>query len=146
MNAIDTPAANKALLQSIYAALADGDGAPFAAAMDEDFSWTIAGVSPWSRRWAGRDAVRGQLLQPLFQRFATRYRSRAQRFIADGDHVVVQCQGEVQTHAGEAYNNHYCMVFRLQAGRLMEVTEYMDTDLACRVLGAPDASPHAASS
>lgn len=137
MTATDTPAANKALLQSIYAALADGDGAPFVAAMDEGFSWTIAGVSPWSRRWAGRDAVRAQLLQPLFQRFATRYRSHAQRFIADGDHVVVQCQGEVQTHAGEAYNNHYCMVFRLQAGRLQEVTEYMDTDLACRVLGAP---------
>lgn len=143
MISIDTPAANKALLQSIYAALADGDGAPFVAAMDEDFSWTIAGVSPWSRRWAGRDAVRGQLLQPLFQRFATRYRSRAQCFIADGEHVVVQCQGEVQTHAGEAYNNHYCMVFRLHAGRLKEVTEYMDTDLACRVLGP---APHAAGS
>lgn len=145
MNDINTPAANKALLQAIYAALADGDGGPFVDAMDEDFSWTIAGVSPWSRRWAGRDSVRGQLLQPLFQRFATRYRSRAQRFIADGDHVVVQCQGEVQTHAGAAYNNHYCMVFRLQAGRLKEVTEYMDTDLACRVLGAPDPKPHAAS-
>jgi uncharacterized protein len=132
---------NKALLQSIYAALADGDGAPFVAAMDEDFSWTIAGVSPWSRRWAGREVVRQQLLRPLFQRFATRYRSHAQRFIADGDHVVVQCRGEVQTHAGDAYDNDYCMVFRLQGGRLKEVTEYMDTDLACRVLGAPPEPP-----
>jgi len=134
-----TPAANKALLQAIYAALAEGDGAPFVAAMDEDFSWTIAGVSPWSRRWAGRDAVRSQLLQPLFQRFATRYRAHAQRFIAEGDHVVVQCQGAVQTRSGEAYDNHYCLVFRVRDGRLQEVTEYMDTDLACRVLGAPPA-------
>jgi uncharacterized protein len=139
MTASDTTS-NKALLQSIYTALAVGDGAPFVAAMDEDFSWTIAGVSPWSRRWSGRDVVRQQLLQPLFQRFATRYRSHAQRFIADGDHVVVQCRGEVRTHAGDAYDNDYCMVFRVQGGRLKEVTEYMDTDLACRVLGTPPES------
>lgn len=130
-------ATNKALLQSIYAALADGDGRPFREAMAEDFSWTIAGHSTWSRRWQGREAVQRDLLAPLFQRFATRYRSRAEHFIADGDTVVVQCRGEVQTHAGAAYDNHYCMVYRVADGQLRSVTEYMDTDLACRVLGDP---------
>lgn len=134
----DTSAANKALLQSIYAALADGDGRPFAAAMAEDFSWTIAGHSAWSRRWQGREAVQRELLAPLFQRFATRYRNRAEHVVAEGDTVVVQCRGEVTTTAGEAYDNHYCMVFRVAAGRLQSVTEYMDTDLAYRVLGAPE--------
>ncbi len=133
----DTTAANKALLQSIYAALADGDGRPLRDAMAEDFCWTIAGHSAWSRRWQGREAVQQQLLAPLMKRFAKRYRSRADHFIADGDSVVVQCRGEVQTTAGEAYNNHYCMVYRLAEGRLLSVTEYMDTDLACRVLGDP---------
>jgi ketosteroid isomerase-like protein len=133
-------AANKALLRSIYAALADGDGRPFRDAMAEDFSWTIAGHSAWSRRWQGREAVQRELLAPLFQRFATRYRSRAEHFVAEGDTVVVQCRGEVQTTAGEAYDNHYCMVFRIDGGRLRSVTEYMDTDLACRVLGEPPPS------
>jgi len=133
-----SPAANKALLQSIYAALADGDGRPFRDAMAEDFSWTIAGHSAWSRSWQGREAVQQQLLAPLFQHFATRYRNRAEHFIAEGDTVVVQCRGEVQTHAGLAYDNHYCMVYRVDGdGRLRSVTEYMDTDLACRVLGDP---------
>lgn len=137
---------NKALLQSIYAALADGDGRPFREAMAEDFSWTIAGHSAWSRSWLGREAVQRDLLAPLFQRFATRYRNRAEHFIAEGDTVVVQCRGEVQTTAGEAYDNHYCMVYRVADGRLRSVTEYMDTDLACRVLGAPEMAAHAAGS
>ena len=132
-----TATTNKALLQSIYAALADGDGRPFREAMAEDFSWTIAGHSAWSRCWSGREAVQRDLLAPLFQRFATRYRNRAEHFVAEGDTVVVQCRGEVQTTAGEAYDNHYCMVYRLADGRLRSVTEYMDTDLACRVLGDP---------
>ena len=53
----------------------------------------------------------------------------------------MQYRGEVQTTAGEAYDNHYCMVYRVADGRLRSVTEYMDTDLACRVLGAPEAAP-----
>lgn len=130
-------AANKALLQSIYAALADGDGRPFREAMAEDFSWTIAGHSAWSRSWRGREAVQKELLAPLMKRFATRYRSHAEAFIAEGDTVVVQYRGEVQTTTGEAYDNHYCMVYRVADGRLRSVTEYMDTDLACRVLGDP---------
>lgn len=133
----DTAAANKALLQSIYAALADGDGRPLRDAMAEDFSWTIAGHSAWSRSWQGREAVLQQLLAPLMKRFATRYRSHAERFIAEDDTVVVQYRGEVRTQSGEAYDNHYCMVYRVADGRLRSVTEYMDTDLACRVLGAP---------
>ena len=134
---MNTPAANKALLQSIYAALAEGDGRPLREAMAEDFSWTIAGHSAWSRRWQGREAVLGELLAPLMKRFATRYRSQAEHFIAEDDTVVVQCRGEVRTTAGEAYDNHYCMVYRVADGRLRSVIEYMDTDLACRVLGAP---------
>lgn len=141
----NTAATNKALLQSIYAALADGDGRPLRDAMAEDFSWTIAGHSAWSRRWDGREAVLQDLLAPLMKRFATRYRSHAEHFIAEGDSVVVQCRGEVQTTAGEAYDNHYCMVYRVTDGRLRSVIEYMDTDLACRVLGTPEA-PHAARS
>lgn len=136
MNA-STAAANKALLQSIYSALADGDGRPLREAMAEDFSWTIAGHSAWSRRWSGREAVLRDLFAPLMKRFATRYRSHAEHFVAEGDTVVVQYRGEVRTVAGEAYDNHYCMVFRVADGRLRSVIEYMDTDLACRVLGAP---------
>ena len=132
-----TTESNKQLLQAIFAALAEGNGKPMRDAMAEDFSWAIAGHSAWSREWRGKQSVLDDLIRPLYARFATTYTSQAQRFIAEGDHVVVQCRGQVTTKSGQPYNNHYCMVFRLEGGKLRELTEYMDTELAAQALGAP---------
>jgi uncharacterized protein len=128
---------NKQLMQRIFDALATGDGQPFVDAMDEDFIWEIAGHSAWSRRWEGKAAVRRELFRPLFARFATTYTNRALRFIAEDEHVVVECRGDVLTHGGQAYRNTYCYVCRIEGGKLKHLVEYMDTEHAMQVLGAP---------
>jgi uncharacterized protein len=56
---------------------------------------------------------------------------------AEGDIVVVECQGEVATTSGQAYNNSYCYICRLRDGMICELTEYMDTKLVDEVLGKP---------
>ncbi|NRF67871.1 nuclear transport factor 2 family protein [Aquincola sp. S2] len=132
-----TSSDNKQLMQRIFDALAEGDGRPFVDAMDDDFTWVIPGQATWSGRWEGKQAVRRELLRPLFARFASTYTNRALRFIAEDDHVVVECRGDVMTHGGQAYRNTYCYVCRLADGRLKELTEYMDTEHAAQVLGAP---------
>jgi len=128
---------NKQLMQAVFAELERGNGRPFIDAMADDFCWDIPGTSAWSRRFEGKRAVREQLFKPLFAQFATPYTNRALRFIAEGDHVVVECRGSVQTVRGEAYNNSYCYVCRFEGGRLRELTEYMDTALAEAVLAPP---------
>ncbi|MFL6661404.1 MAG: nuclear transport factor 2 family protein [Rhizobacter sp.] len=128
---------NKQLMQDIFAELAKGNGRPFVDAMADDFSWIIPGHSSWSRAWRGKQAVREQLLKPLFARFADTYTNQAHRYIAEGEHVVVECRGNVMTKSGHRYDNHYCYVCRIVDGRLRELTEYMDTELAAAVLGAP---------
>ncbi|AKJ28579.1 nuclear transport factor 2 family protein [Caldimonas brevitalea] len=128
---------NKRLMQQIFEALAQGNGRPFVDAMADDFCWVIPGRSTWSRRWEGKQAVVSDLLRPLFERFADTYVNRAHRFIAEGEHVVVECSGEVTTKTGKRYDNDYCMVFRIVDGRLRQLTEYMDTELATAALGAP---------
>jgi ketosteroid isomerase-like protein len=130
-------AENKQLMQTIFAALAEGDGAPFREALAEDFRWVIAGETAWSGVYEGREAVMNDLLRPLMAQFATRYTSTAKRFIAEGDCVVVECQGNVTTKKGEPYNNMYCLVYRLEGGKLKELTEYMDTALAIDRLDVP---------
>jgi ketosteroid isomerase-like protein len=57
--------------------------------------------------------------------------------IAEGDYVVVEALGKVTTTSGRAYNNSYCYVCRLIGGKLVEITEYMDTEMAAAVLGPP---------
>lgn len=133
-------AENKELMQEIYAELAKGNRMPFRNAMAEDFRWIMKGRTAWSRTYDGRDIVRKELLQPLFAQFAGDYANTASRFFADGDYVIVECEGNVTTKSGKPYNNQYCLIFRLENGKIKELTEYLDTQLVEECLAPPSIS------
>jgi ketosteroid isomerase-like protein len=126
--------ANRALVTGIFAELAKGNGAPFLAAMADEFCWVIIGSTSWSRTFRGKRAVEQDLLRPLLAQFKDRYTNTAERILADGDHVVVQCRGRVMTVRDEPYNNTYCWVMRMSDGQIRELTEYCDTALIERAL------------
>ncbi|WOA31849.1 nuclear transport factor 2 family protein [Alloalcanivorax xenomutans] len=128
---------NKRVMETLFAALAEGDGAPLIEAMAEDFCWRLTGDTAWSGVYQGKDTVRKKLFGPLFAQFATRYTNTLTCLVAEGDYVVAECHGEVTTVTGEAYNNRYCWLCRFADGQLKELTEYMDTELVSRVLVAP---------
>lgn len=128
---------NRAIITEAMKSLSDGDGAKFVDAMAEDFRWVLEGSTDWSRTYEGKRAVREQLLAPLFAQFATTYRNRPELILADGDHVMVSCRGEVETKSGERYDNGYCYVIRMAAGKMVELREYLDTALVDRVLLPP---------
>jgi uncharacterized protein len=132
-----TSAGNKRLMQHAFEHLAQGDGRPFADLMADDFRWVITGKTAWSRVYEGKKTVQEQLLGPLFAQFAGRYRNTAQRVIAEGEWVVVQCRGSAETRRGERYDNEYCFVCRFSGGKLRELTEYLDTELVAAVLDPP---------
>jgi ketosteroid isomerase-like protein len=129
----------KRTMQMVFAELANGNGRLFVDAMRDDFAWTISGQGPWARTWRDKNAVSADLFRPLFAQFATKYRCTATRFVAEGDTVVVECKGDVVTTRGDRYDNNYCYVCRFaEYGKLIALTEYMDTALAERVLVPPD--------
>jgi ketosteroid isomerase-like protein len=130
-------AENKELMRGVFDALAEGDGRPFVEALADDVRWRIIGSTDWSGTWEGKQNVQAKLLDPLFAQFATRYRNRAIRLIAEDDHVVIECRGDVTTKSGHPYRNTYCYVCRLEGGRVRELTEYCDTELLTRALTAP---------
>lgn len=125
---------NKELMQQVFAELARGNGTPFVESMGDDFCWTITGTTAWSRTYRGKEEVLADLIRPLFAQFADRYTNSALRILADEDHVVVECRGRVTTKAGKPYNNEYCYVIRMADGKMRELTEYMDTQLAATAL------------
>ena len=129
---------NKRIMERVFDRLAAGDGGPFVEALAADVRWTIIGSSPWSGTWDGKRAVRSELLDPLMAQFAGRYRNRAVRLIAEGDHVVIECRGDAVTRAGKRYDNTYCYVCRLAGGKVRELTEYCDTELLWSALGPPE--------
>lgn len=125
---------NKQLVERIFADLASGDGRAFIDSMADDVCWNIKGGTKWSRKYAGKQVVRRELLDPLFAHFADRYTNTAERIIAEGDHVVVQAQGRVLTKAGKRYDNEYCYVIRFADGKMRELTEYLGTELVTAAL------------
>lgn len=125
---------NRALLTRIFEGLAKGDGRAFVDAMAEDFTWTMIGSTDWSGVYRGKGTVRGELLRPLMARFSA-YRNTALRFIVEGDWAAIQCTGDAETVDGVRYDNTYCWVVRFSEGALIELVEYMDTELVRAALG-----------
>lgn len=126
---------NKQLMQQIFSEMAKGNSRPLVEAMADDFRWTVTGTTPWSRTYAGKEAVLTELFTTLRSRMADRIKTIPLRFIAEDDLVVVEARGSNTTASGKPYNNTYCFVFRIAGGKLQEVTEYMDTLLVMAALG-----------
>ncbi len=124
-------------MEGVFAELANGNGQPFMDLLGEDIRWTVTGSGPWSRTYEGKQAVVDELMRPLFSQFAETYRNTASRIIADGEHVVVECQGSVTTKSGKPYNQRYCYVCRMSDNKIRELTEYLDTELVSSVLETP---------
>ena len=133
-------AENKQLVQHIYLELAKGNSKPFVEAMADDVRWIMLGTTKWSRTYEGKQAVLAELLAPLRAQFAGQYTASAIRLVAEGDLVVAEVRGRVTTKAGKPYNNAYCFIFKIAAGKVKEMTEYLDTDLVNAALAAPAAA------
>jgi uncharacterized protein len=125
---------NKRLIQAAFEDLSKGDGSRFIDMMAEDIKWKVTGSTKWSKTYESKHGVLSELLMPLFEQFSGAYRNTADRIIAEDEIVVIECHGEATTKSGKQYNNRYCFICRLDDGRIVEVTEYFDTELATSVL------------
>ncbi|HZR87670.1 MAG TPA: nuclear transport factor 2 family protein [Bradyrhizobium sp.] len=131
---------NKKLMQEIFAAagspdLAARDRALFIATLADDAIWTVTGQYSWSRTFRGKESILNDLHGHVRSRLVDRTRTLAHRFIADGDYVVVEAKGDNLTKEGLRYDNDYCLVFRLESGKIKEIREYCDSVLTERALG-----------
>jgi len=132
--------ANKKLMQDIFAAAASPDQAVrdrslFTASLADDAKWIVTGQYSWSRTFAGKDAILGDLHGYVRTRLRDRTRTVAERFIAEDDIVVVEAKGDNVTPEGVRYDNDYCLVFRFEDGKIKEIREYCDSVLTEKALG-----------
>ncbi|MDO9562574.1 MAG: nuclear transport factor 2 family protein [Bradyrhizobium sp.] len=135
-----TAAANKKLVQQVYADSANRSGTTFADHLADDASWIVTGQYSWSHEFRGREAILEGLMGHFRSLFAVRPRTVAFNFIAEDDHVVVEARGDNVTRTGLRYDQQYCMVYRIENGRIRQIKEYCDSTLVERVLGPFPAS------
>src|SRR4051812_43577406 len=99
---------NKSVIRAIYAALETGDRSVFGASVDPDYVWRFPSKASWSDRYEGQADVRARLLGPLFGQFTSTYTARLVNMLGEGDTVVAEIEGDVETKSGVRYNNQYC--------------------------------------
>ncbi|MGC1172845.1 nuclear transport factor 2 family protein [Polaromonas sp.] len=127
--------ANKKLMQEIFAEIEDGKGALFVATLADNVVMRVTGQYSWSRTFEGKESVLRDLyryVQSLVERGS---RTIPLRFFADGDCVIVEARGDMTTRKGEKYDNEYCLVYRFDEGKIVEMREYCDSVLCEQRLG-----------
>ena len=122
--------ANKELVRHIFTEIGKGNHQPFLDAVSNDFTVTCIGTTPVSGTYKGIKEVGEKFIAPVMASFETPPVVVIDRIIAEDDFVVVVAHGEGGiAKNGVPYNNTYCHVMRLQDGKLVESTEYLDTAL-----------------
>ena len=53
---------------------------------------------------------------------------------AEDEKVAVEISGEAIHASGQTYNNQYHFLLRIKDGKILELKEYMDTQLAAKIL------------
>lgn len=132
--------ANKKLIQDIFTAAANPDPTArdrslFVASLADDARWVVTGQYSWSRTFTGKASILNDLHGHVRSLLVDPARTIAERFIADGDLVVVEARGNNLTKTGVRYDNEYCLVFRLENGKIREIREYCDSVLTEKALG-----------
>jgi ketosteroid isomerase-like protein len=126
---------NKQLMEKIFAGVAADERTLFLESLADDVTMCGTGQHSWSQTFKGKAALVRDLYGYLGTLLAQPRRTIPLRFIADGDYVVVEAKGDMVTKAGVRYDNDYCLIYRFENGKIVEIREYMDSALCERVLG-----------
>lgn len=106
------------------------------ATMSEDVRWSIMGTTKYSLTLNGKKDIVDKLLHPIFSELESMGSNHVDNVIAEGDYVVVQQHASGRkTKTGNPYNNIYCMVYKVIDGKIIEITEYLDTELVTAAFG-----------
>ena len=118
------------------------DLARISAVFTEDAEWlaprdnATAIALRGSHHIVGRDRIAEFLSSGMYELFRD-VRIEFRGVFADGDTVIVEETMHATLPNGARYDNEYCFVFELEAGRIKRVREYMDTQRGrIAILGA----------
>ncbi|MDA9916856.1 nuclear transport factor 2 family protein [Gammaproteobacteria bacterium] len=122
---------NKTITKEFFEALSTGSDQYLDFYTDESIIWT-----------AGNNAIGGtrtkkevvSFAQNILSAFPTGITFNIKGMTAEEERVAVEISGEAMHASGETYNNQYHFLLRIKDGKILELKEYMDTQLAAKIL------------
>ena len=122
---------NKKITKEFFEALSNGSDKYLDFYTDESIIWT-----------AGNNAIGGtrtkeevvSFAQNVLSAFPTGITFNIKGMTAEDEKVAVEINSEAMHASGATYNNQYHFLLRIKDGKILELKEYMDTQLAAKIL------------
>ncbi|CAB1369727.1 nuclear transport factor 2 family protein [Denitratisoma oestradiolicum] len=123
---------NKQCARDLFAAISRGDAQAIADSYAEDGVLQTMGHTPISGRY-DRNQIRAAAAGVL-DAFPQGLEFTLHTLTAEEDRVAVEAES-LGTHvSGKTYNNHYHFLLRFRDGKVVEMKEYMDTELVTDII------------
>tara|TARA_B100001121_G_scaffold46276_1_gene39695 strand:- start:395 stop:790 length:396 start_codon:yes stop_codon:yes gene_type:complete len=122
---------NKELVQEFFNLLSSGSDKYLDFYNDESVIWT-----------AGENAIGGSrsksevvgFAKNVLDSFPEGITFNVVNLVAENDYVAAEVEGSAMHVSGKPYNNKYHFLLKLKDNEILELKEYMDTQLAAKVL------------
>jgi len=122
---------NKQITREFFEALSTGSDKYLDFYTDDSIIWT-----------AGHNAIGGtrtkaeviSFAQNILSAFPSGITFNITGITAEEERVAVEISGEAIHASGETYNNQYHFLLKIKDGKILELKEYMDTQLAAKIL------------
>ncbi len=128
---------NRALLEQMFAP--DAYGRACVRHIADGVRFRLIGDTLWSGAFANKHAWAERVFMALPRELVGPITLTAQQILVEGDYACVRARGTALVRNGRRYDNDYCLVYRLAAGVIVEVTEYLDTALIHHAFAAGEA-------
>ncbi|MCZ6830316.1 MAG: nuclear transport factor 2 family protein [Gammaproteobacteria bacterium] len=123
---------NKKTVSAFLDAMNRGDTGAILEAYTEDGQvWTM-GNTMISGKYS-KEQIKG-FADGIYEAFPQGLRFNIVGMVAEGDRVAVEAESEGAHASGVNCNNHYHFLFTLRDGKVVQLKEYMDTELATEVI------------
>ena len=122
---------NKKLVEDFFSILSSGSQDYLDFYTEESIIWT-----------AGENAIGGSrsksevvgFAKSIFDSFPDGISFNVVNLIAENDYVAAEVEGTAVHVSGKSYNNKYHFLLKIKDNKILELKEYMDTQLAAKVL------------
>ena len=122
---------NKQIAIKFFEALSSGAETYLDFYNDDSIIWT-AGNNAISGSRTKKEVI--DFAKGILDSFPDGIKFNVTGMTAENERVAVEVNGEAIHASGEPYNNQYHFLLVIKNGKIVELKEYMDTQLAARIL------------
>jgi len=130
---MSTTEKNKRLVLEALGPFEKGDSGPFFDLIAEDVKWTVIGTTPMSGVYHSKQKMFDKAIHPLMDRLEDGLRTKFVDLVGEGDKVILRFEASGVAKTGMPYDQAFCWAMVMRDGRIVEIADYLDTDLLRRI-------------